>query len=286
MADRAIGGYNPIPMPLKTALRALNLISTRATLRLLAFIFTRPLRFKTPQREEALLKESDVSMLRVLEKSKELQVYRLPNDGQKILFVHGWNGRGSQFYHLALELHKQGLDVTSFDLPGHGKSTSKFTAIPEIVSCVEELSEAHGPFDCVISHSMGTVYALSAVTRLGIPQIITFCHPSMTMRPFFTGYVRMFGLPTEKYADLMMEYYEGRLGYPVSDFSPSKVVAEADLRALILHCQDDKLVDSQASIELHEAIEDSRIVITKGLGHFRILSDEDVTKEVSEFMLS
>ena len=45
-------------------------------------------------------------------------------------------------------------------------------------------------------------------------------------------------------------------------------------------------MDSQASIELHEAIEDSRIVITKGLGHFRILSDEDVTKEVSEFMLS
>ncbi len=287
MDQTQINGYNPIPAPLKAVMRIFSMLSTRLTLRILAFIFTRPIRYKTPSREMQLVEICEQSKLKVPKTGKVLQVYRLPNNGKRVLFMHGWNGRGSQFYHLALELHKKGYDVTTFDLPGHGKSSSNWTNIPDISFSVETLMQSWGPFDCLISHSLGSIYALNAAkTQVEIPAIITFSHPSMNMRPFFTGYVRMFDLPPEKYTDRLMDYYEETLGHPVSNFDPASFVSDLEVRALIIHCEDDKIVDSRASYYLHDAIDDSKIVITRGLGHSRILSDDSVTVEISEFMAS
>ena len=152
MEQRHIGGYNPIPAPLKSVMRVLSMISTTLTLRILAFIFTRPIRYKTPPREMQLVESCEQTKLKVPKTGKVLQVYRLPNNGQRILFMHGWNGRGSQFYHLALELHKKGYDITTFDLPGHGKSSSKWTNIPDISLSVETLMQSWGPFDLSLIH--------------------------------------------------------------------------------------------------------------------------------------
>ena len=91
MEQRHIGGYNPIPAPLKSFMRVLSMISTRLTLRILAFIFTRPIRYKTPVREMQLVEICEQSKLEVPKTGKVLQVYRLPNNGRKILFMHGWN---------------------------------------------------------------------------------------------------------------------------------------------------------------------------------------------------
>ena len=108
----------------------------------------------------------------------------------------------------------------------------------------------------------------------------------MNMRPFFTGYIRMFDLSPEKYTDRLMDYYEETLGHPVSDFDPASFVSDLEVRALIIHCEDDKIVGSGASYDLHDAIDDSKIVITRGLGHSRILSDDGVAREISDFMAS
>ena len=72
----------------------------------------------------------------------------------------------------------------------------------------------------------------------------------------------------------------------MSNFDPASFVSDLELRALIIHCEDDKVVGSRASYDLHDAIDDSKIVITRGLGHSRILSDDSVTREISEFMAS
>ena len=40
-------------------------------------------------------------------------LYRIPNDGNKVLFVHGWNGRSSQFYRIIELLSDEGYDITA-----------------------------------------------------------------------------------------------------------------------------------------------------------------------------
>ena len=95
MEQTQINGYNPIPAPLKAVMRIFSRLSTRLTLRILAFIFTRPIRYKTPSREMQLVESCEQTKLKVPKTGKVLQVYRLPNNGQRILFMHGWNGRGS-----------------------------------------------------------------------------------------------------------------------------------------------------------------------------------------------
>ena len=78
------------------------------------------------------------------------------------LFMGGTGG-GSQFHHIAKECHNAGFDVTAFDLPGHGKSTSSRCSVPEVISCIDHLSSEIGPFDHVISHSIGSIAALNSV---------------------------------------------------------------------------------------------------------------------------
>ena len=65
MDQTHINGYNPIPAPLKAVMRVLSMISTRLTLRILAFIFTRPIRYKTPSREMQLVEICEQSKLKV-----------------------------------------------------------------------------------------------------------------------------------------------------------------------------------------------------------------------------
>ena len=50
------------------------------------------------------------------------------------------------------ECHNAGFDVTVFDLPGHGKSSSKRCNVSEVVSCINHLNHEIGPFDHLISH--------------------------------------------------------------------------------------------------------------------------------------
>ena len=160
---KIVNDYYRLPKIILLLARILHILSPYLASRLLLFFFTRPIRFRTPDRELEFLDESELSRTWVPELNKNLQIYHLRNEGGKILLVHGWNGRGSQFHHIAKECHNAGFDVTVFDLPGHGKSTSSRCSVPEVISCIDHLSGEIGPFDHVISHSIGSIAALNSV---------------------------------------------------------------------------------------------------------------------------
>ena len=162
---KIVNDYYRLPKIILLLARFLHLLSPYLASRLLLFFFTRPIRFRTPDRELDFLAESELSRVLIPELNKILQVYHLRNEGERILLVHGWNGRGSQFHRIARECHSAGFDVTAFDLPGHGKSTSRGCNVSEVISCINHLSNEIGPFDHVISHSIGSV----SYTHLTLP---------------------------------------------------------------------------------------------------------------------
>ena len=282
---KIVNDYYRLPKIILLLARFLHVMSPYLASRLLLFFFTRPIRFRTPDRELGFLAESELSRVLIPELNKTLQVYHLRNEGEKILLVHGWNGRGSQFHRIASECHNAGFDVTAFDLPGHGKSTSRGCNISEIISCINHLSNEIGPFDHVISHSIGSIAALNSVKgEDDFQSIVTISLPSLTIRPLFVDFVGMFGLPEEKYTDMMFEYYEKKYRQKVSSLDPFGFADGLRIRSLIIHCKDDVDADMSSSEGLHEEVANSEILLTEGLGHRRILRAELVSERIVNFL--
>ena len=280
-----VNDYYRLPKVILLLSRILDILSPYLASRLLLFFFTRPIYFKTPDREFEFLEKSELSRILIPELNKNLQIYRLRNEGEKVLFIHGWNGRGSQFHQIAKECHNTGFDVTVFDLPGHGKSTSRSCNMPEIVSCIDHLNKKIGPFDHVISHSIGSVAALNSVKgENDFQSIVTISLPSLKIRPLFNDFVGMFGLPEKKYTDMMFGYFERKYKEKVSSFDPIGFASSLHIRSLIIHCKDDRDADMSSSKGLHLEMANSEIILTEGLGHRRILRSELVSESIVNFL--
>ena len=123
----SVAAHYKLPWFLTSFARILDYGSKGLTTRFLWRVFCGPIKFKTPLREAEFYKRSEQEKIKPKSTNKEIMLYRIPNDGHKVLFVHGWNGRSSQFYRIIELLHNNGYDITAIDLPGHGRSTKSAT---------------------------------------------------------------------------------------------------------------------------------------------------------------
>ena len=280
-----VNRYYLLPRWLIFSVRMMNFISTRITLRILEYLFYKPLRFKPPDREAGFIERSSKTVFLLDGLGVSLGVYRLESDGKKVLLVHGWNGRASQFHGIAQACHDAGLDVTAIDLPGHGRSDDRPTALPEFVEAISEISAQYGPFDHIIGHSIGGIAVLNCPRHgLKFEKIVTISIPAIEVATLFQNFIEMFGLPIEKYADLMIERASKRFDARPGSFDPIIVSEGLTSKVMIVHCNDDVDAEANESVQLSRAIEGSELVLTSGLGHRRILRDEGVIRQIVDFL--
>ncbi len=90
-------------------------------------MFFKPQRFAAPKKEQEVLKSAKKRTME--HNGKSIQLYEWGESGPTVLFLHGWNGRGTQVAHFLESLLSQGFRVLSFDGPAHGKSSGKSTNI-------------------------------------------------------------------------------------------------------------------------------------------------------------
>ena len=124
-------------------------------MRFAGYLWTRPIKYKVPEREIPILKSCNTSILTIKNINKKIQFYRWEGRGPKILLVHGWSGRASNMYYIINRLIEKGYDTYSFDAPAHGSSPSKTTNIPEFIACINELYLYIKSPVAIIAHSGG-----------------------------------------------------------------------------------------------------------------------------------
>ncbi len=280
-----IAAHYKLPRFLKFFVKILNYISKRLTTRFLWKIFCSPIKFKIPLREVEFYDKTEQEKILTKSVNKKIMIYRIPNDGPKLLFVHGWNGRSSQFYQIIELLSENGYDITSIDLPGHGRSTRSSTNLPEITDLVSEMMESRGPYHGVICHSFGGVAALNSLRRgAGCEKLVLISTGMYEVKPTFMGFVGLFGLDEEYYVEKLFGLAESIHGINPGDFGLHQFSAQIQTETLIIHCEDDKEAVKEIAISLHEEMKNSSLQLTKGLGHRRILRDEKVAERVLNFL--
>lgn len=261
----------------------LSLISADLVTSFAARLFTKPIKHKLPKREIEMDAKSKQETVLVPVLNKEIVVYQLGDSPKKVLLVHGWSGRGTQLVKFADELLKHGYSVISFDAPAHGKSPGKITLMPEFIASILHLEKTFGPFEAAVGHSLGSMSLLNSVRRgLQIKRLVTVGSGDI-VRDIIDDFVAKLELKP-KIAGKLQSYFEKKYGETMESFSAYLSAKEIAIPVLVIHDNDDDEVPAKCAVHIHKHLQNGQLIITKGLGHRKILGDKSVIDSSLNFI--
>lgn len=253
-------------------------------------LFVKPMKFKRPVREAELIQDAQMEQrpFQGFYARPTAQAYYVTyrwGSGPVVLLVHGWAGRGSQMATFTAPLVAAGYTVLTFDAPAHGDSPSKQTNLLEVSQLIQALSHEVGGFAAIIGHSFGGMAAGYAVRHGAQAQKIVTIGSPATMEHVLTGFGEQINA-SPRMVQRLTNYLEKIAQQEVDTFSLVRTVAGVDLPGLIVHDRQDRDVAYSQAQLLHQVWPHSRLLTTDGLGHRRILRDENIIAQVVDFVRS
>ncbi|UQD56895.1 alpha/beta fold hydrolase [Flavobacterium sp. K5-23] len=248
-----------------------------------AKLFTTPIKHKVPKRELEMDRNSIQKTIHIPAVNKKVHIYKYGTSNKKILLVHGWSGRGTQLVKIADELVKAGYSTISFDAPAHGKSPGNNTIMVEFIASILEIDRQFGPFEAAIGHSLGGMSVLNAVKEGFKVNSLAIIGSGDIVQDIIDDFVLKLELkPT--LAKSLRIHFEKKYGGNMDDYSAYRAAKEIEIPALIIHDEQDFEVPVKAGLHIHDHLKNSELMITKGLGHRKILGNHAVVDRVVKFI--
>lgn len=205
-------------------------------------------------------------------------------EGPAVLLVHGWSGRGVQLGAFAQPLVDAGFRVVAFDAPAHGLSPGNKTNIFRVIDAMKLVVNDTGPVHAIVCHSFGAmVTARALATGLSTNKVVCISPPADTDF-LIESFCKTLKVPDATKA-AFIKRFELRFGDDarslISTVFNARVLA---IPALVIHDKDDKEVPCQEGERLSKAWQGSRLELTEGLGHRRILRNKAVVNMAVDFI--
>lgn len=257
-------------------------ISTALALRLFLFFFTRPFRFPVPSKEKEW--EDRAEKFTFVCEGRKIQGYSWGR-GPAVLVLHGWAGRATQFYKFIDAFTRAGYRVVGMDGPAHGNSEGRHTDILDFFGALLLLKKEVGEITACIGHSFGGVVALYAnANGFGVNTQINIASPTIGDDVIKGALERVNGSPEtgEKFKE-WIRIKRGKSFDEVSAVYLASRVPE-EFRLMVIHDENDRELSMDHPRALAKARPSVQMLITKGLGHNRILKDEKVVAAALSFV--
>jgi pimeloyl-ACP methyl ester carboxylesterase len=252
--------------------------------RIFRLVFYVPLTYRVPEKEREAEKAAVQTTLAF--GKKKIQLYRWGDDSRPyILFVHGWAGRATQFRKFITPVNEAGYCMLGFDGPAHGKSDGTKTSILEFEKVLNKVFEERGEPVAVITHSFGGAAVLfSMMNGLPVKTLINIATPSVPDEILKT-YLRAIN-GSWKSAERFMPYVKNSSGRDFEEFTALHTVTRLPqgVNLLVVQDEDDADVYALHADALLKVYPRAEIFRTKGLGHTRILKDDDVIRHCVTFV--
>lgn len=272
-----------IPKVILITAKFLEVISPKLATLFAAKLFTTPIKHKIPKREFHMNKESVQKSILIPSINKEIVVYIYGKSDKKILLVHGWSGRGTQLVKIADELLNLGFSTISFDAPAHGKSKGNSTIMVEFIASILELEKQFGPFEFAIGHSLGGMSILNAIREnLKVKKAVIIGSGDI-IQDIIDNFIQNLNLKSE-ISIRLRDHFEEKFSKEMNSFSASIVAKEVAIPILIIHDENDEEVNVKAAYNIDKNLKHSELMITKNLGHRKILGNSEVIKRIVEFI--
>lgn len=252
--------------------------------RFFVHLFFTPFNYRATEKELKAETFSDKFKIDVL--GKKIQCYHWGSGTKTILVVHGWAGRATQFRRFVKPLIDAGYQVIGFDGPAHGQSEGSKTNPQEFGAVIQYLVHKLGNVEAIVTHSFGGVTALYAVsTGVQVKTIVNIASPTIGDEIINT-YLRAIG-GSKQTGDAFKKYVLEKTGKSFNEFSSLEFIKRvpADLNLLLVHDEDDKDVALAHPQALLKVFPQAQLIQTKGLGHTRILKDNNVIQSIVTFIV-
>ena len=271
-----------IPQSIIVSCKVMQAVSPKLLTPFLAKLFTTPIRHKLPKREYEMDTNAVKQMIHVKSIKKDVMTYQVGTGSKKILLVHGWSGRGTQLVKFADEYVKLGYTVVSFDAPAHGRSLGKTSIMPEFIASILEIERIFGPFDAAVGHSLGGMSILNALKRGFTVKKAVCIGSGDVIQDIIDDFIRQLDLKPVM-GKKLCRYFERTRREIMDDFSSYRAAAQVDIPLLIIHDENDLEVPVSCAHHIYRHLRNGQLIITKGLGHRKILGERKVIKQTIDF---
>ncbi|WP_127794943.1 alpha/beta fold hydrolase [Agromyces sp. LHK192] len=273
-----------------TAARAAERVSPRAAAAIALPLFMRSLPTqRVREHDRGVHEQARRSTIRV--RGRDLAAYEWGTGADTILLAHGWRGRASQFAPVIRELRAEGFRLVAFDAPANGDSPGRRTDINDWVGAIEALQSRHGGFHSVVGHSFGALAAHTAVRGGTATGSVVAVAGVSSARYLIDAFAAGIGVGRAT-ADAIGEAFVRRV-FPRDDdraiwdrYDAAAHPLPTGVPLLVVHDEGDREVVVGQGRRLHDAHDDrSRLVITSGSGHTRVLGSDAALDAITAFML-
>jgi pimeloyl-ACP methyl ester carboxylesterase len=193
--------------------------------------------------------------------------------GPRVLLAHGWEGTARDMVPIANALVRRGRSVTLFDMPAHGRSTGKTTTLPEMAETVAAVARATGAPDAVVGHSLGAAAAVLALRDGLDASAAALLAPVAEPWLFLRRLADLLAFSDARYEGLVAQIEE-RAGIAIHAIDGATAARSLAARALILHDPSDRQVPFSHGEALANAWPGATLYATQGMGHRRLLFDQ------------
>jgi pimeloyl-ACP methyl ester carboxylesterase len=244
-------------------------------------LFLTPTQKPLPEKDQVLLEQAD--LFSIPYNSVEMAAFSW-GKGPTVLLAHGWGGRGTQLGSFVEPLVALGYRVLAFDAPAHGQTAGIQTNGFEMTAAIKAVDKAEGPFAGIIAHSLGvtcTAIALDeGVETQKVVGLGAVCWLSNTLTRFAIS-ARL----SSEAAQALRDSMEDKFGSDVwQKFSANLRTRNLRIPVLLFHDQNDREVSHEESLAITESWSGAELIMTSGLGHQRILRNEQVVQQVVDFI--
>lgn len=203
--------------------------------------------------------------------------------GPAVLMMHGWEGRPTQFRYFIEPLLASGRQVIALDGPAHGQSAGEQSSLMEFAAAIGEAAVEIRELETVIGHSLGAAATAIALSQ-GLPaeRAVLIASPA-SIEKSLQGYAGALGL-TPRASERFISLIGQANGVPARELDIARLARTMTIPALIVHDGDDRAVPFTEGEAIARAWPDARLLATRGLGHWRVLTDPAVTQGVAEFL--
>lgn len=263
----------------------------------LGYLFPKPMaklayRFFATPRIRARHKASDpllesARLFEFMYGKQLLKGYEWGYGGRTILLVHGWESRGTALRTFVPPLLEKGYRVVAFDGPAHGNSDGKRTNLPHFGGAVRAVINQIGGVHGIITHSFGgasTAFALSNLdSSIKVEKLVLIGVPDK-MKQVLSNAMQTLNVPPPT-SRAFLQYIEQKVKFPIHHADTSKAdISSSVSTVLIVHDEADSVVSIQEAHSIFNAWDNAKMLIARGYGHYRLMKNPDLIKEVADFI--
>ncbi|HUH26178.1 MAG TPA: alpha/beta hydrolase [Flavobacterium sp.] len=273
-----------VPRYIKNTSKVLSALNKKMAATFALKLFETPMKFPLPKREQKMFEVSHKSKWTLTESKKEIMVYENKFSSKKVLLVHGWNGRGTQLVSIAKAFKALNYTIVSFDAPGHGKSPKSTTNMKHFIEAIFELDKKYNGFDVIIGHSLGGMSIMNSLGRGLQTQKAVIIGSGNKTKDITNDFLTTIGMNT-KISSLLIDLFETKYHDKMSNYDVDQYAEKVAIPVLVIHDENDKDVPVKAAEAIFSKLQNGQLLLTKGLGHRKILGDEKVIESIKQFVL-